>query len=359
MPLLPSLGAILAGIVVLFAGGELFVGGAAALALMLGIPQIVVGLTVVSLGTSAPELFVSLLALFKGGEATALAASNVVGSNIFNVLVVLGLSALVMPLRVRSRLVRRDAPLVIAVSMAVWGMASGGRLTWQAGLALLVGLAINMVWEIRTAREHPEETEIDVDIAAGQSSSSSLLKLALGLALLVLGSYVLVRGATTAAVMLGMSQTLIGLTIVAAGTSLPELVTSLVAAYRGSGDLAIGNVVGSNLMNLMLILGLSALASGPGGLPVDPVIVQRDLPLMVLVSLVCLPIFWTKGCITRREGALLAGLYVLYLTEQLLSSTAPWASDGYRQVVLVGVMPLVLVFLVWQVLAWTRVRQRS
>ncbi|MGL6135411.1 MAG: sodium:calcium antiporter, partial [Prochlorococcaceae cyanobacterium] len=125
MPLLPSLGAILAGIVVLFAGGELFVGGATALALLLGIPQIVVGLTVVSLGTSAPELFVCLLALFKGGEATALAASNVVGSNIFNVLVVLGLSALVMPLRVRSRLVRRDAPLVIAVSMAVWGMASG------------------------------------------------------------------------------------------------------------------------------------------------------------------------------------------------------------------------------------------
>ncbi|MEX1318077.1 MAG: calcium/sodium antiporter [Synechococcaceae cyanobacterium] len=358
MPLLPSLVAILAGIVVLFVGGELFVAGATVLALLLGIPQIVVGLTVVSLGTSAPELFVSLLALLKGGDATALAASNVVGSNIFNVLVVLGLSALVMPLRVRSRLVRRDAPLLIAVSMAVWGMASGNSLTWQSGLALLAGLVINTVWEIRTAREHPEESEIDVDDAAVQSPPRAVLKLLAGLVLLVLGSQVLVRGATAAAVMLGMSQTLIGLTIVAAGTSLPELVTSLVAAYRGSGDLAIGNVVGSNLMNLMLILGLCALASGPGGLPVDPVLVQRDLPLMVLISLVCLPIFWTKGFISRREGAMLTGLYGLYLVDQLLTSTAPGATDGYRQVVLVGVMPLVLVFLVWQVLAWTRVRLR-
>jgi cation:H+ antiporter len=356
MPLLPSLLAILAGIGLLFAGGELFVAGATAIALLLGIPQIVVGLTVVSLGTSAPELFVSLLALLKGGEATALAASNVVGSNIFNVLVVLGLSALVMPLRVRSRLVRRDVPLLIAVSMAVWGMASGSSLGWQAGLALLVGLVINTVWEIRTAREHPEESQLEDDGASGASLSPALIRLLAGLALLVLGSQVLVRGATTAAVMLGLSQTLIGLTIVAAGTSLPELVTSLVAAYRGSGDLAIGNVVGSNLINLLLILGVCALASGSDGLPVDPLLVQRDLPVMVVTTLACLPIFWTHGTITRLEGALLAALYGLYLTEQLLSSTVPGASDGYRQLVLVWVTPLVLVFLVWQVLAWTRVR---
>jgi cation:H+ antiporter len=359
MPPLPTIGAILAGIVVLFAGGELFVGGATALALLLGIPQIVVGLTVVSLGTSAPELFVSVLSLLKGGDAVALAASNVVGSNIFNVLVVLGLSALVMPLRVRSRLVRRDAPLMIAVSMAVWGMASGNSLTWQSGLALLVGLVINTVWEIRTSREHPDESEVEVDDIDVQAPSKAVVKLGVGLVLLVLGSQALVRGATSAAVMLGMSQTLIGLTIVAAGTSLPELVTSLVAAYRGNGDLAIGNVVGSNLINLMMILGLCALASGPGGLPVDPVLVQRDLPLMVLISLVCLPIFWTKGCITRREGALLAGLYALYLVDQVLTSTSNGATDDYRQLLLVVVMPLVLVFLVWQVLAWTRVRLRS
>jgi cation:H+ antiporter len=358
MPLLPSLLAIVAGILLLFAGGELFVAGATAVALLLGIPQIVVGLTVVSLGTSAPELFVSLLSLLEGGETTAIAASNVAGSNIFNVLVVLGLSALVMPLRVRSRLVRRDVPLLIAVSLTVWGMASGSRLTWQSGLALLVGLVINVIWEVRTAREHPEETEAEVDDDARRPPSRAGLELAAGLALLVAGSQILVRGATGAALMLGVSQTLIGLTIVAAGTSLPELVTSLVAAYRGSTDLAIGNVVGSNLINLLLILGLCALASGPAGLPVDPVLVQRDLPVMVLTTLACLPIFWTRGVITRLEGGLLAGLYALYLLEQLLTSTAPWASDGYRQLVLVVVLPLVLVFLVWQVLAWSRRRQR-
>lgn len=358
MSLLPSLVAILAGIGVLFAGGELFVAGATSIALLLGIPQIVVGLTVVSLGTSAPELFVSLLSLLQGGEATALAASNVVGSNIFNVLVVLGLSALVMPLQVRSRLVRRDVPLLIAVSMAVWGMASGTSLGWQAGLALLAGLVINTVWEIRTAREHPEESQLEGDGDSGGSLPPALIRLLVGLVLLVLGSQVLVRGATTAAGMLGLSPTLIGLTIVAAGTSLPELVTSLVAAYRGSGDLAIGNVVGSNLINLLLILGVCALASGSAGLPLDPLLVQRDLPVMVLTTLACLPIFWTHGTITRLEGALLAVLYGLYLTEQLLFSTVSWASDGYRQLVLVWVMPLVLVFLVWQVLAWTRVRLR-
>ncbi len=359
MPMLPNLAAIVAGIVVLFAGGELFVAGSTAVALLLGIPQIVVGLTVVSLGTSAPELFVSLLSLLEGGEATAIAASNVVGSNIFNVLVVLGLSALVMPMRVRSRLVRRDVPLLIAVSMVVWGMASGTSLTWQAGLALLVGLVINVIWEIRTAREHPEESEQEAHSGSSRSPLQAGLKLTFGLVLLVVGSQVLLSGATGAAELLGVSQTLIGLTIVAAGTSLPELVTSLVAAYRGSADLAIGNVVGSCLINLLLILGLCALASGPAGLPVDPLLVQRDLPVMVLTTLACLPIFWTNGTISRLEGGLLAGLYGLYLTEQLLSSTVPWATDGYRQVVLVAVLPLVLVFLVWQVLASRQLRLRG
>jgi cation:H+ antiporter len=316
--LLPSAIAILAGILVLFAGGELFVAGATALALALGISQMVIGLTVVSLGTSAPELFVSLLAAIQGSDAVDLAASNVVGSNIFNVLVVLGLSAVIVPLRVQSRLVRRDVPLLMAVSMAVWGMASTRRLTWQAGLALLVALV-----------------------------------------LLVLGSQVLVWGATTAARGLGVSQTLIGLTIVAAGTSMPELVTSLVAAYRGQTDLAIGNVVGSNLLNLLLILGSCAVVMGGPGLRVDPLLVARDLPVMLLTTLACLPIFWTRGLITRLEGGILVGLYVLYLFEQLLSTTGSALADEFRLVVLVVVLPLLLVFLVAQMIRWRSGIQRS
>ena len=197
MPFLIDLALILGGILVLFGGGELFVAGSTAVALLLGIPQIVIGLTVVSLGTSAPELFVSVLSTIRGDDA--IAVSNIVGSNIFNVLVVLGMSALVVPLRVKSRLVRRDVPLLLGVSMAVWGMASGGRLTWQAGLALLVGTVINIVWEMRTAGENPDEGD-DIDENDRATPAVAGAKLAGGLVLLVVGSQILVKGATAAAV---------------------------------------------------------------------------------------------------------------------------------------------------------------
>ncbi len=353
---------IVVGIALLFGGGELFVAGSVALSLLLGIPQIVIGLTVVSLGTSAPELFVSLISTIQGnmGIASAdnLAVSNIVGSNIFNVLVVLGLTALIVPLRVKSRLVRRDVPLLLGVSMAVWGMASGGRVTWQSGLALLAATVMNIVWEVRTAAENPDEaSEIEDD--QGSTSLAAGLKLAGGLALLVGGSQLLVKGATAAALTLGVSTTVIGLTIVAAGTSMPELVTSLVAAYRGKADLAIGNVVGSNLLNQLVILGVCATVSGARGLAVDPVLIQRDLPIMVLTTLACLPIFWTRGVITRLEGGLLVVLYLAYLVEQLLVNLAPGYTDEFRLFVLVVLVPAVLVFLAWQVLAWRQHRRRT
>ncbi|KEF42445.1 MAG: C50 carotenoid epsilon cyclase [Cyanobium sp. CACIAM 14] len=355
MPTLPGVLEIILGILVLFGGGELFVAGSVALSLLLGIPQLVIGLTVVSLGTSAPELFVSVLSTLQGDAD--LAVSNVVGSNIFNILVVLGASAAVMPLRVKSRLVRRDVPLLLAVSMAVWGMASAGRLTWQAGLALLFAMVANVVWEMRTASEEPPEADGD-DPEERATPLVAALKLAGGLGLLVLGSQLLVRGATSAAVALGVSQTVIGLTIVAAGTSMPELVTSLVAAYRGQADLAIGNVVGSNLLNQVVILGLCGVLSGGRGLAVDPVMVSRDLPIMVATTLACLPIFWTNGVITRLEGWILIGLYGLYLLEQVLVATSGGAVvDTFRFVVLVALLPLLLVFLVWQALRWRKLRR--
>jgi cation:H+ antiporter len=349
---------IVIGILLLFGGGELFVAGAVALSLLLGIPQIVIGLTVVSMGTSAPELFVSLLSTLQGGTGgDAIAVSNVVGSNIFNVMVVLGASAAVIPLRVQSRLVRRDVPLLLGVSMATWGMASGGRITWVAGLALITGLVINLVWEVRSAREEPSEAGEDLDTDGASPAPQALIKLAAGLGLLVWGSQLLVKGAIAAAQGLGVSETVIGLTIVSAGTSMPELVTSLVAAYRGKADLAIGNVVGSNLLNQLVILGVCGLASGGSGLLVDPVMLSRDFPIMVATTLACLPIFWTGGVITRLEGWILLGLYGLYLVEQILTNIGSAMSDEYRLVVLVAVIPLILVFLTWQVLSW-RERRR-
>ena len=238
---------ILLGVGLLFGGGELFIQGAVSFALILSIPQLVIGLTVVSLGTSAPELFVSLISIFNGSDS--LAVNNVVGSNIFNVMVVLGSSALVMPLRVESRLVRRDVPVLLAVSTAVWGMSSAGRITWQAGLALLLGLVINTIWELRTAREERKRTTDTEPEVIPKNWHWAVLQILGGSFLLIIGSRFLVRGAMIAASLLGVSEAVIGLTIVSAGTSIPELAASLIAALRGRTDLAIGNVVGSNLLN--------------------------------------------------------------------------------------------------------------
>ena len=359
MPYALSAFEIVAGILLLFGGGELFVAGSVALSLLFGIPQIVIGLTVVSMGTSAPELFVSLLSTIQGGAGgDAIAVSNVVGSNIFNVLIVLGASAAVMPLRVKSRLVRRDVPLLLGVSMATWGMASGGRITWVAGLALITGTVINLLWEIRSAKEDSSEASDEMDTDGAAPAPVAAAKLAAGLGLLVLGSQVLVKGAIAAAQGLGVSETVIGLTIVAAGTSMPELVTSLVAAYRGKADLAIGNVVGSNLLNQLVILGLCGLVSGERGLGVDPVMLVRDFPIMVATTLACLPIFWTGGVITRLEGWILIALYVVYVIEQILSSTASSVSDEFRLIALVAILPAVLIFLVWTVLRWKQKRHQ-
>ena len=200
--------------------------------------------------------------------------------------------------------------------------------------------------------------EVSVEIAAEQESDAAapapvaLIKLAAGLGLLVWGSQLLVKGAIAAAQGLGVSETVIGLTIVAAGTSMPELVTSLVAAYRGKADLAIGNVVGSNLLNQLVILGLCALVSGGRGLGVDPVMLERDFPIMVATTLACLPIFWSGGVITRLEGWILMALYGLYVVEQILANSASSAREEFRLVVLIGVVPLLLVFFTWGCLRW-------
>lgn len=353
---------VLLGIGLLFGGGELFVQGSVAMAVIFGIPQLVIGLTVVSLGTSAPELFVSLSSVLEGADT--LAVSNAVGSNIFNVMVVLGASALVLPLKVESRLVRRDVPLLIAISAAVWGMASTGLVTWQSGIALVLALVINTIWEIRTAREEPDDSEgaePEIQSDAGRGGwTMAVLRLIAGIVILTIGSRVLVSGATSAATLLGVSEAVIGLTIVSAGTSMPELITSLVAALRGRTDLAIGNVVGSCLLNLMLVLGGGALAAAARGLEVSPELIQDDLPVMLLTSLACLPIFWTRGCISRLEGGLLLGLYALYVIDNVLPRTtlSSW-SDEFRLVMLCVVLPVVMVVIITQaIFYWKKTKGR-
>ncbi len=347
---------IIVGILILFGGGELFVQGASSLAVILGIPQLVIGLTVVSLGTSAPELFVSVGSFFR--ESDAIAVGNVVGSNIFNVLVVLGSSAMILPLKVESRLVKRDVPLLLAVSVAVWGMASSGRFSWQSGLALLVALGINTIWEIRTAREEPqgiEAAEPEIQIRAGSNKSlKAVCKIIGGILALSIGSNLLINGAKSVASSYGWSETIIGLTIVSAGTSMPELITSIVAAIRGKTDLAIGNVVGSSLLNQLLVLGSCAVFSGSKGLKVEEILIQRDFPVMILTVLACMPIFWTNGRISRSEGFLLLGLYMVYILDQIVPYTIPELQAQLRLIIVYIIAPLILsivlfkAFIYWQ-----------
>ena len=351
---------LLLGIVLLFVGGELFVQGAVKVSRILGIPQLVIGLTVVSLGTSAPELFVSLNSLIKGSDA--LAVSNVVGSNIFNVLVVLGGSALVLPLKVESRLIKRDVPLLIAVSSAVWGMASSGQVTWQAGLALLIALVINSIWEIRTVKEESksnkqEDEEINTPLPSSGWINAGI-KLFSGILLLTFGSNLLVNGASSIATFLGISEAIIGLTIVSAGTSMPELITSLIASLRGRTDLAIGNVVGSSLLNQLLVLGSCALFSGSKGLQVEELLIQKDFPIMVLSTLACMPIFWTKGRISRLEGISLLGLYLLYLVDQLIPLTIPGIQANFRLVIIACILPISLIIITFKSIQYLNSNQR-
>ncbi len=353
---------LLAGIGLLFGGGELFVKGSVALSLILGIPQLVIGLTVVSLGTSAPELFVSIGSFFKGSDT--LAVSNVVGSNIFNVLVVLGSSALILPLQVESRLVRRDVPLLLAVSAAVWGMASTGNVTWQAGLALLIALTINTAWEIRTVRETPDgmenaEPQINSTYSVG-GWPKAIINISIGITLLSIGSNLLVNGAGATAEILGVSEAIIGLTIVSAGTSMPELITSIVAALRGKTDLAIGNVVGSSLLNQLLVLGSCAFISGGNGLDVENILIQRDLPIMVATTLACMPIFWTEGRITRLEGGILLTLYIFYLVDQILPYTIPTFHNQFRLTIICVILPILIILITNQTINyWFQTRKQK
>ncbi|MBX3464837.1 MAG: calcium/sodium antiporter [Planctomycetes bacterium] len=334
------------GLALLVFGAEWLVRGSSRLAAAAGVSPLVVGLTVVAFGTSSPELAVSLKSAWLG--KADMAVGNVVGSNIFNVLPILGLSALITPLLVAQDLVRRDVPLMIGLSVVVWLLALDGAIGRLDGLGLAAGLGAYMVWLVRQSRK--ENTAVEAEYAAefapkGKVSVPANLGLVVaGLALLMLGARWLVGSAVAFAQWLGVSEVVVGLTVVAAGTSLPEVATSVLAAIRGERDIAVGNVVGSNLFNLMGVLGLSA-AIAPGGLPVAPAMVGFDLPVMIAVAVACLPIFARGRMIPRWEGALFLAYYVAYAAFVVLDATGHQAREGYARVMLWFVLPLTVVTL--------------
>lgn len=333
------------GLAILTLGAELLVRGASRLAVGLGITPLVVGLTVVAYGTSAPELVVSVQSALAGQSDLAL--GNVVGSNIFNVLFILGVSALIVPLKVDQKLIRFDVPLMIGLSGLVLVLGWDGRLGPIEGLVFLVGLLVYTAWAIISSRRESAKIETEYAGEFGGSGTkptitANLLQVGLvlgGLVLLVLGAKWFLFGAIEIARHLGVSELVIGLTIVAAGTSLPEVATSIVAAIRGERDIAVGNVVGSNLFNIMGVLGLSALVS-KGGIQISDSALAVDIPIMFGVAIACLPIFATGNVISRWNGAVFLGYYIAYTLAIGLAAVQHRAGPTFNQAMLWFVLPL-------------------
>ena len=339
---------IVAGLGVLALGAELLVRGASRLAGALGVTPLVIGLTVVAFGTSAPELAVSVQAAL--ADRPDVVVGNVVGSNILNVLFILGISSLLTPLVVAQRLVRLEVPIMIGVSVLLLVLALDGRVERLEGLLLVGGIVAYTVFAVRQSRR--EGVEVRAEYAheygtvapRGRNTLVQVALVLIGLALLVAGARWLVDGAARLATALGVSQLVIGLTVVAAGTSVPELATSIVAAVRGERDIAVGNVVGSNIFNVLFILGLSALVS-PAGVAVAPAALAFDIPVMIAVAVGCLPILFTGHRIARWEGALFVGYYAAYALFLVLASLEHDALPWFSRTMVAYVLPLTVVTL--------------
>ena len=342
------------GLAALIAGAEALVRGASRLALAVGMSPLAVGLTVVAFGTSAPELAVTLSAAMGGG--TDLAFGNVVGSNIFNVLFILGVSALAAPLIVARKLVRVDVPVAIAVALVGALLAADGRVGRLDGLLLVLGLAGYVVFTIRTARAGkaaPVGASSDSFSGAADAGTAPTARpfvpllanvawILAGLALLVLGSRWLVVAAVEIARMLGVSELVIGLTVVAGGTSLPEVATSLLATLRGERDIAVGNVIGSNIFNILAVLGVSSVVA-PSGISAAPAALRFDVPVMLAASLACLPIFVSGHRIDRWEGGLFLAYYIAYTAYLVLDAAQHDALPLFSGVMMAFVLPITVV----------------
>ncbi len=330
------------GIIVVVIGADLLVRGAVVLASALRISSLVIGLTVVAFGTSAPEMAVSVVSSTRGESEIAL--GNVLGSNIFNVLFVLGASALIVPLAVSSQLIRLDVPLMVAASLIAFVMSLDGGVSRLEGLLLfasLIAYTVALVWIGRrdgSARSNDQDAEESNPHYSARMLIAYAALLVLGLVLLVLGASWLVEASSAIARAFGVSDLVIGVTIVAVGTSLPEVATSFVAAFKGERDLAVGNVVGSNLFNLLGVLGMSAAVSQTGIAVIDDAL-WFDMPIMLLVAMICWPIVRSQNTVARWEGGMMVFAYVLYTVYLILMVEGSSHLDQFKEVVLYFVAP--------------------
>lgn len=314
----------LAGLAALVAGAELLVRGGSALAARLGVPPLLIGLTIVALGTSTPELAVGIDAAAQGNGA--LAVGNIAGTNTVNILLILGLSAALRPLAIRAQTLRLELPAIVIASVALLAFARDGMLTRLEGVFLLtMGVAFTLA-VITAARR--ESLAIKLEFArkfgpqrlAGREAVTEMLMLLAGIAVIVAGAEWLVDGAVALVRLWHVSDAFIGLTVVAIGTSAPELATTVLSTFRGERDIAIGNLIGSSAYNILVILGVTSLFPA-AGIVVSPYLVQVDIPVMLAVALLCVPVFMSGRRISRFEGCLFVSAYAAYLTYLIVERT--------------------------------------
>ncbi len=348
---------LVAGIAGLFVGGNFVVDGASRLGTRFGLTPLVIGLTIVAIGTSAPELAVVLQSV--ANEEAPLAVGSVVGSNISNVLLVLGLAATFGAVTVTSRVVKLDVPVMIAASVALMVFAWDHQLGRIEGMIFVAALIGFVGWTLRTARTKADTAACDADpIRPLGTLGGSLLRVVAGVGLLALAARFVVDGGSQLARSLGVPELVVGLTIVALGTSAPEIVTTLIAVRRGERDLAVGNAVGSNIFNILLVLGLSS-ALAVGGIPIGDDALRLDLPIMVATAVACLPLLVWDHRLNRWEGWMFLAYYGAYLLFLGLDSTGHQASELFGLAMTAFVIPLTVVTVGILIYRWRKVETNN
>ena len=342
---------LVGGLILLVVGAEFLVKGASSIAGILQISPLIIGLTIVAYGTSAPEMSVSIMSSFAGQADIAI--GNAVGSNICNILLVLGLSAVVTPLAVTKQVIRSDVPIMIGVSILLLIFGLDGTISRVDGTILFLGgilYTLSLVYQSRRQQNNSLEDEFADEYSfSGDISALLWLKNIVavvgGLGLLILGSRWLVDSASTIARAFGVSELLIGLTIISLGTSLPELATSVVASIRGERDIAVGNVLGSNIFNILAVLGIAGIV-GPEGINVSNAVIEFNIPVAIAVAFACLPIFYSGKRIDRWEGLLFVFYYVAYVSYLVLDAIDHDSLPIYGKIMLLFVIPLTIITLV-------------
>jgi len=341
------------GLAALISGAELLVRYISKIALKLGIPKVIIALTVVAFGTSAPELAVSVQASVDG--QTDLMLGNIVGSNISNTLLILGLSALFIPLKVHKNIIRADAPIMIGITILLFIFSYNGSLGfWECSLFLVL-LTLYLIFLARQ-RSNITIPEVEKNTTDSGNMILNVVLTIVGFVLLITGARWLISSSLIFAEMAGVSELIIGLTVVAIGTSLPEIVISLVAAFRGERDIAVGNVVGSNILNILAVLGLSGVFA-TDIIPIQQALLEFDFPVLIAASIACLPIFWTGHKIVRYEGAIFMICYFAYIFYLFLSSTNSPFVEVFINTMLFFVLPVAVITIVYHTISewmWRR-----